>query len=106
MAQCAKAFDLNYRNFTNRIKGGASKSTRRASNQRLTEAQDLALLRYIRRGDDQCMSLSPRDIKAAANYIIQKDDGLAAPLGANWWARFNKQHLRTLQKASPTSGGG
>ena len=47
VTKCAKAFNLNRRNLANRINGGCSKSTRRAANQRLTEAQELALFNYI-----------------------------------------------------------
>ena len=96
VAKCARVFNLNRRNLANRINGGESKSTRRATNQRLNAAQELALFSYIRRLDDQCMSPDPTLIKAAANFIIQEDDGLAEPLGDNWWTRFHKRHRSKL----------
>ena len=38
------------------------------------------------------MSPDPTLITAAANFIIQEDDGLAPPLGQNWWTRFYKRN--------------
>ena len=81
--KCAKAFNLNRRNLANRLHRKASKSTRRAVNQRLTEPQELALTRYMKRLNDQCMSSDSKLVVAAVNYIIQLDDGFASPFGAN-----------------------
>ena len=75
--ECAKIFDLNYRNFINRIKSEVFKSTRRAINQRFTKIQKLILLKYMRKANDQYMFLNFKNITAAVNYIIQKNNKFA-----------------------------
>ena len=95
VTKCAKAFNLNRRNLANRINGACSKSTRRAANQRLTEAQELALFNYIRRLDEKCMSPDPTLITAAANFIIQEDDGL----------QLTTRDLDNVQKATAQKEG-
>ena len=92
VAECARSFGLDRRNLANRINGQASKTSRRGPGQRLNEAQELALMEYIKRLDDQNMSATPILVTGAANYILQTDDGLQPPVGKNWFTRFHRRH--------------
>ena len=98
VAKCARHFKIERRTLARRVSGMASKSTRRATNQRLTVPQENALLDYIRRLDKACMSPSPELITTAANYIIQKEDGLAPPVGQNWFSRFHTRHPELFKR--------
>ena len=98
VAQCARYFGLNCRRLARRISGLNSKSTRRPTNQRLNEAQEITILDYIQSLDDACMSPSPSLITGAVSYIIQKADGLATPVGQHWWTRFHKRHPELFKR--------
>ena len=101
VAECARYHHLKPKNLQRRVNGGGSKSTRFQSQNRLNEDQEASLLHYLKRLDDMNMSPTPKLVVGAANYILKRDDPLAAPIGKNWFTRFfkrNPQLKKTTQR--------
>lgn len=69
--KCVCHYDLNRRILTNRINKVASKSTRRANNQRLIETQKTIIIIYIKRLDAQDMFFILELMIDIVNFIIQ-----------------------------------
>ena len=63
--ECARNHGLKPLNLHRRVNGSESKTTRRASNQRLTEYQEACLVAYMKRLDDMNMSPTPMLVEAS-----------------------------------------
>ena len=67
----ARAFGVNPKTVQQRLRGGASKSSRLPTNKALNLEQEQALRDYIKRLDEQNVSAKISMIRAAANYILK-----------------------------------
>ena len=94
----AREYKLNPRSLQNRVNGMASKSTREASNKRLTKAQEQTIKNYIKRLNDQNMSLTLQLVVDVANYLLQSCNSDAPSLGPDWFKRFMKRNPKLKKR--------
>ena len=79
--QAVKMYEVPLCRLRRRWNGGASKSTRAATDKVLTEAQKNAIPEYIHRLDKINMCARPNTIVGAANYLIRFENRV---LGHQW----------------------
>jgi transposase-like protein len=89
VAECARKHGVKRRTLADRWKGRLSKSTRFAPNKRLTEAQEQAIVTYIKPNDEINLHLTPKFITAAANLVLGPEE---LPVSKNWTTRFLKRY--------------
>ena len=87
-AKCARAFEVTAKVLRDRLHEKTSKSTRIAPNKRLTEAQEQVVKNYVKRLDDQNMSLTSKLVVDVVNYILQMKNLDALSLDSDWFKRF------------------
>jgi hypothetical protein len=97
-AQLAREFNVPIDRLRGRAKGLQSRSSRPPTNMRLNEAQELAIVEYIKILDDLGLEPTRRIIQKTANSLLPEDQ---PPLGARWVSRFllrNPQFSLVKQK--------
>ena len=101
----ARAFGVNPKTVQQRLRGGASKSSRLPVNKALNFEQEQAIRDYIEQLDEQNVSAKVSMVCAVANYILAKShsDPLTTPpqISKKWTKRFldcNPQFYKKKQK--------
>ena len=75
-----------------RAKGRVTKSDRAPVNQRLTNAEETALCRYIDVLEEAGLYARQHDIQRVANSILWRRDETELPVSPAWAIRFQKRH--------------
>lgn len=92
----AQAFNVPYSRLYARVEGRKNRSERRATNRRLSEAQELALCRYIDELDKHDIPATQKMVHKTANSILKEghtDQTTSPPkVGEKWPKRFFQRH--------------
>ena len=101
----AKKYNVNRLRISRRFQGGKSRSTREATNRKLSQGQEESLKDWIRSLDALEISARPALIEASANQLIRQGwtDPLTKPplVGKHWvsnWVKRNEELFRVKQK--------
>ena len=98
----AQEFNVGRTALTNRLHGGASRSTRPPTNRTLTEAQEQAICHYIERLDQCGQSPKLSMVGGAANYLLKQahlDPSVPPPkVGDSWTKRFVDRHPQYFKR--------
>src|SRR6201999_904068 len=91
-AATAKKWDISRETLSKRYKRqtGSIQEANSQSRQKLTTAQEEALIRHINKLSDQGIPPTPQILKNIAEELAKTD------LGVNWVARFRKRHEARL----------
>lgn len=92
IAKLAREFAVPESRLRARAKGRATRSDRAAVNQRLTDAEEAALCRYLDVLEEAGLYARQRDITRVANSILWRRDETELPVSPAWATRFQKRH--------------
>ena len=96
IAHFARRFNVPYHRLRSRWKGINSRSTRPPTNRLLSEAQELAVCRYINILDDLDIAPRPAMVANCANSVLKEahgdKPGNAPQIGEHWLKRFYSRH--------------
>ncbi|CAK5270732.1 unnamed protein product [Mycena citricolor] len=94
----AKTYGLSYGTLHRRIKGGKSRQEAHASQQKLSPAQEWALVGFIRESADMGFPLTHKQIIEYTNAVRQAMHGTECEaVGKKWVFAFLDQHSESLQ---------
>ena len=93
IADCARLYEINRNTLLRRLYERSSRSAPIAFNKRLIDAEEHSLMTYIRYYDEKNLSITPKLLAEAANFLIHARDPSAKPVGDPWFKRFLKRHL-------------
>ena len=98
IADCARFYGVNRNTLSGRLHGKSFRSARIALNKRLTDAEEHSLMAYIRYYDEKNLSITPKLLAGAANFLIHAKNPSAKPAGSFWSKRFLKRHLEVKKR--------
>ena len=92
IADCARFYGINRNTFSRRLHEKSFRSARIAFNKRLIDAEKHFLMIYIRYYDEKNLSIIPKLLIEAANFLIHARDPSAKSIEDFWFKRFLKRH--------------
>jgi DDE superfamily endonuclease/Tc5 transposase DNA-binding domain len=95
VAQVARAYGVDRKRVSRRLKGVGGRTSRKPANYKLSEIQETALIQYIRTLDEIGTGVRQEQVINTANSILRQDhtgDGEAPVVGEHWSHRFNLRH--------------
>lgn len=94
----AADFGVSFKSLSRRVNGERTQEEYTASLQRLTPAQEEALVAFILESADRGLPLTQKQIYSHANTILQNIEGDGfRPLGSHWITAFHHRHADKLQ---------
>ena len=95
VAAVAREKEVSRRVLNNRWNETASKTTRRASNKRLSQAQEAAIVQYITRCDRMKLSMIQKHVEMTANCLLRES---GSRVSFTWAGRFMRRHSKLKQR--------
>jgi hypothetical protein len=99
----AKEFRVSYKRLQRRARGLKSKSTRQPANRKLDNAQEEALITWLKRCDKIGVSARVIDVHKTANSILARCHNLEGPapnVSKMWVSRFISRHPEWYKRPS------
>ena len=98
IADCARFYGVNRNTLSGRLHEKSSRSARIALNKRLIDAEEHSLMAYIRYYDEKNLSIIPKLLIEAANFLIHVRNPSAKSVEDSWFKRFLKRHLEVKKR--------
>ena len=91
-ADCARFYEINWKTLSRRLHEKSFRFTRIAFNKRLINAEEYSLMTYIRYYDEKNLSIIPKLLTEAENFLIHARNSSAKLIEDFWFKRFLKRH--------------
>jgi len=95
VAQIARAYGVDRKRVSRRLKGVGGRTSRKGVKYKLSEIQEAALIQYIRTLDGIGTGVRQEQVVSTANSILRQDytgDGEPPVVGEHWSHRFSLRH--------------